>query len=165
MPVSRTTTLANDQTLLQGIATSMPAPSLPLGKKVYTQSSLTTLIKTRIDLANEIDQAKASWVDAVQRYENLDLDARQVVRDLRNAVIAAYGGDSPKLAEFGFKPPKLAVRTPEEKALAAQRRKATRAAHDDGLGRTTVLRGVAGEGTGVFPAMRGAATGVFSASG
>ncbi len=128
MTTSRITTQAADQRVLEGISTSMPAPTLPLGKKVYTQSSLAAVIQSRITLANTIEQSRASWLDAVQQYEKLDIEVRQVVRDLRNAVIAAYGADSPKLADFGFKPPRHVVQTPQEKALAAERRKATRAA-------------------------------------
>jgi hypothetical protein len=44
MPASRTTIQANDQEVLEGIATRIPASMLLLGRKVYTQSSLTTVI-------------------------------------------------------------------------------------------------------------------------
>ncbi len=101
---------------------------LPLGATTYTPGSLAAFIQSRIDAANAVNTTKASWLAAVKTYEAINAQAKVVVSDLRYLVMAAFGPTSPKLADFGFKPPNLAVLNSEQKAAAAQKRLATRLA-------------------------------------
>jgi hypothetical protein len=126
---SRTTTAGQDQQVLEGIQKDLQAMStLTLGATTFTPDSLATYIQRRIDLANAVVTAKASWLAAAKAYEAMNKEARVVVRDLRNMVIAAFGADSPKLADFGFAPPRRPTLTPEQHAAAARKRAATRKA-------------------------------------
>jgi len=126
---NRTVTQAHDQQIIDGINEDLQTMStLPLGATTYTPGSLVAFIQSRIDAANAVNTTKASWLAAVKTYEAINAQAKVVVSDLRFLVMAAFGPMSPKLADFGFSPPSLAVRTPEKKAAAAQKRRATRLA-------------------------------------
>jgi hypothetical protein len=125
---SRITTQAGDQKILEGIATSLPKGPLYLGSKTYTPTSLSAFVQRRIDLANSVEKAKAAWLEAIRSYKTHHAETRVVVDDLRHLVIGAYGVTSPKLADFGFAPPKRYTLTQEQKALAVERRNATRKA-------------------------------------
>ena len=103
-------------------------PSLLLGAQTYTPTSLVAFVQSRINAANAVITAKANWLDAVKTYEALNKQGDVVVHDLKQYVIAAFGATSSKLADFGFTPKKVTVLTPEQKAAAAAKRKATRAA-------------------------------------
>jgi hypothetical protein len=127
--ISRTTTQAKDQQILQGISTDLQTMStLPLGATTYTPGSLAAFIQSRIDAANAVNTTRASWLAAVKTYEAINTQAKAVVSDLRYLVMGAFGPTSPKLADFGFSPPKQATQTQEAKAAAAQKRAATRKA-------------------------------------
>jgi hypothetical protein len=126
---NRVSTQGKDQQVIVGIKQDLQTmSSLPLGGQTYTPSSLVAFIQSRIDAANAVLAAKANWLNASKTYEAIDTQATVVVRELRNLVIGAFGASSPKLADFGFTPTKRKVQTPEEKAAAAVKRKATRVA-------------------------------------
>jgi hypothetical protein len=126
---NRTSAQGKDQQVIVGIKTDLQTmSSLPLGGTTYTPSSLVAFIQSRIDAANAVLTAKANWVNASKTYKQIDAQATVVVRELRNLVIGAFGASSPKLADFGFVPTTRKVQTPQEKATAALKRKATRVA-------------------------------------
>jgi len=126
---NRTSTQGKDQQIIDGIGKDLQTMStLYLGAKTYSPPSLAALIQSRIDAANKVTVAKAAWHDASASYKAIDVDVGVVVRDLKALVIAAFGSTSPKLADFGFTPRKRTILTPEQKAAAAQKRRATRAA-------------------------------------
>jgi len=103
-------------------------PSLLLGAKAYTPTSLVAFVQSRIDAANAVVTAKANWQAAVKAYQALNTQGDVVVHDLKQYVIAAFGATSSKLADFGFTPKKVTVLTPAQKAAAAAKRAATRKA-------------------------------------
>jgi hypothetical protein len=126
---NRTSTQGKDQQLISGIQKNLEQmSSLFLGGTTYTPASLVAFIQSRIDAANQSATAKAAWQHAGASYIALNKQADVVVHDLKQLVIGAFGGTSPKLADFGFAPKKVTVLTPEEKAAAAAKRAATRAA-------------------------------------
>ena len=103
-------------------------PTLLLGATTYTPQSLAAFIQSRIDLANAAVTTRAHWRATVASYLAVNAQAKVVLQDLRNVLIAAFGATSPKLAAFGFAPPRRATLTPEQKAAAAAKRLATRKA-------------------------------------
>jgi hypothetical protein len=126
---NRTNTQGKDQQLINGIQKDLEQmSSLALGGTTYTPTTLVAFIQSRIDAANQVATAKATWQHAGTAYTALNQQADVVVHDLKQLVIAAFGGTSPKLADFGFAPRKVTVLTPEEKAEAAAKRAATRVA-------------------------------------
>jgi hypothetical protein len=128
---NRTNQQGKDQQILDGIKKDLQTmSSLSLGGTTYTPASLEALIQSRIDAVNEVTTAKANWQNAAKAYTALNTLATVVVRDLKALVIGAFGSTSPKLADFGFTPRKVTVRTPEQKAAAAAKAKATRKARN-----------------------------------
>ena len=121
--------VGQDQMILEGIQKDLQhMPALYLGGKTYTPATLTAYIGSRIAAANRIITAKAEWLAAIKAYKDLDADAAIVVHDLKALVLGAFGRESVKLADFGFRPRKKPVLTPEQKAAAVEKRKATRLA-------------------------------------
>jgi D-serine deaminase-like pyridoxal phosphate-dependent protein len=70
----------------------------------------------------------AAWLAAVQADLQKLSSSATFVAGLRQAVMAAFGKQVDVLADFGLKPRKSVVRTPEQKQEAAAKAKATRAA-------------------------------------
>ncbi len=103
MGTSKQNTQNRDQQILLGIQKDLQnVPSLLLGGTTYTPGSLAAFIQSRIDAANAVNTTKASWLTAVKTYQAIDSEAKPVVRDLRNFLMAAFGEASPLLADFGF---------------------------------------------------------------
>ena len=126
---NRAATQARDGQVIAGIEKNLQnVPSLQLEGETYTPTSLTALIESRIKAAQAVDVAKASWLDAVKTYEAIDAKVTPAMRGLRQYAFNAYGRTSPKLADFGFRPPATATQTTEQKQTAVQKRRATRAA-------------------------------------
>jgi hypothetical protein len=100
---SKQTQQQRDQQILAGIQKDLQnVPTLLLGGTTYTPGSLTAFIQSRIVAANAVVTAKANWLGAVKTYQSLSTEAKPVIRDLRNFVLAAFGEASPQLADFGF---------------------------------------------------------------
>ena len=126
---NRTVKQGTDQQVIQGIKLDLQTmTSLPLGGTSYTPTSLVAFIQSHIDAANAIVTAKASWEKAIATYTAIDKQAQVVLHDLKALVLATFGSTSPRLADFGYKPRKVTVLTPEQKAAAAAKRAATRKA-------------------------------------
>jgi len=118
-----------DQQVLNGIETELQAiTTLYLGGETFTPLTLAAFVQNRIDRANAIDTARAAWEAALSAYDAVNKKTDLVVGDLRHAVMAAFGRQSPVLASFGFLPIQVPVLTAEQRALAVKRSKATRKA-------------------------------------
>ena len=126
---SRNTTIGKDQQVLVGIREELQSmPALYLGSEAFSPQTLATFVQRRINLANAVLTAKAAWQHAVETYEAANVQTNLVMADLRNTVIGAFGRDSAKLATFGFVAPKRPTLTPEQRATAVKKAKATRKA-------------------------------------
>ena len=127
--INRTKTQARDAQVIAGIQQHLQnVPSLPLGGAAYTPADLVKLVQSRIDSSRTSSASKADWHSTVLEDKALNTKVTPVIRALRQYVINVFGETSPVLADFGFAPPTRATRTPEEKAAAAAKAKATRAA-------------------------------------
>jgi hypothetical protein len=116
--------------------------SIPLGGTTYSPADLMKLVQSQIDSVNTADAAKANWHSTVLAERTLNTQLTPLLREFRQYVISVYGATSPVLAEFGFAPSKRATRTPEEKAAAAAKAKATRAArHTAGKNQKKAVKG------------------------
>src|SRR5258708_1950659 len=126
---NRQSTLARDGQVIVGIKKDLQnVTTLPLDGVMYTPTSVVALIQSRIDAANEVATTKAKHADAITAYKALDTKVTGPATGLKQYVPNAPGKTSPLLADFGFTPRKTTVRTPEQKAAAAAKAKATRAA-------------------------------------
>ncbi len=120
----------------------LPTPSIPLGGSTYSPADLMKLLQGSIDSAKAADATKANWHSAVLAERALDAQLAPLLRELRQYAISVFGATSPVLADFGFAPPKHVTRTPEEKAVAAAKAKATRAArHTAGKKQKKAVKG------------------------
>jgi len=127
--IGRTITQGRDLQLIEGIGKGLPgAPTFVLGTTTYTVDSLIAFVQSRIDLANEVGTTKANWLATVKAYAAVNKRAKVVLADLRNHLIANFGADSSRLADFGFTAPRRGVLTPEQRAAAVAKGKATRKA-------------------------------------
>jgi len=123
------TTQARDAQIILGLQKDLQhVSSLQLAGTAYTPDQLVKLVQSRIDLTNVIAASEATWHSQVASGEALSAKLTPILRGLRQYVINAYGETSPVLADFGFTAPKKRVLTPEQKAAAAVKAKATREA-------------------------------------
>jgi hypothetical protein len=127
--INRPTTQARDAQIILGLQKDLQhVSSLPLAGTTYTPDDLVKLVQSRIDLNNVIAASRATWLSQVASNQALSAKLTPILRGLRQYVVNAYGETSPVLADFGFTAPKKRVLTPEQKATAAVRAKATREA-------------------------------------
>jgi hypothetical protein len=128
---NRTEQRGLDQQAIEGVRTNLEGMSeLHLGGRKFTPASLEAFLQARIDAANGILAARAAWLDATRRYEALDRDTSVVVRDLKRLAIGAFGEQSPRLADFGFRATQSSPWPPEKVQAAVAKRAATRAARN-----------------------------------
>jgi hypothetical protein len=129
MNTNRPTTQARDAQVILGIAKNLQnTPSLALAGTTFTPATLTTLVQSRINAANAIVAAKATFHEEVVAFGVLSAQVTQVLRGLRQLVINTFGEDSTVLADFGFTATKVTPLTPEQKVAKAAKAKATREA-------------------------------------
>jgi hypothetical protein len=147
--VSRTTTQGKDQEVLNGIETELQSiGTLYLGSEAYTPQTLAAFVQSRIDRAHTVATTRAAWENALREYEALDKKANLVISDLRYALMAAFGRNTPKLASFGFQAHRSPVLTPEQRAKAAVKAAATRKARNTmGKKQKAKIKGDAGATT------------------
>jgi len=127
--VNSNTTQAHDAQVIVGIQKHLlTVPSLPIAGSTYTPADLVKLVQSRIDSAGVVAAAGANRHATVVAHDALGTKLTPILRGLRQYVLNVFGETSPVLADFGFTAPKTATRTPEEKAAAAAKAKATRAA-------------------------------------
>lgn len=127
--INRPTTQARDAQIILGLQKDLQhVSSLPLAGTAYTPDELVKLVQSRIDLLNTIAASQATWHSQVVSGQALSAKLTPILRGLRQYVVNAYGETSPVLADFGFTAPKKRTLTPAQKAAAAARAKATRAA-------------------------------------
>jgi hypothetical protein len=126
---NRPFTQAHDGQVLVGIGKNLQnVSSLPAGGSTLTMTAIEALVQSRIDAAIAVNVARADWLDATAKYHALDAQVTPIVRGLRRYVIAAFGENSPVLADFGFTPPRKTVLTPEQNVAKALKAAATRKA-------------------------------------
>jgi len=96
----------------------------------YTPTTLMALFQSYIDLADAAVTARASWLLAVQKEQAARATIVAALAALRAYVLLAYSQKAvDTLADFGFSPKKVVVKTAETKAKAATKAAATKAAH------------------------------------
>lgn len=126
---NRPTTQARDAQIISGIQKNLQhVSSLPIGGTTLTPDALVKLVQSHIDSMNVVASSQATWHSQVVSNKALSTQLTPILRGLRQYVIGAYGETNPVLADFGFTAPKKRVLTPEQKAAAAVKAKATRAA-------------------------------------
>jgi hypothetical protein len=125
----RDATTGNDITVINGIENELdPNMVLYLNGKQFTPAQLAAFVRRRGYLLRRILKSKALWLSAIAKYAAHDAEMNIVLGELRVQVFGIFGRESLKVKAFSFKPPKKAVRTPEQLKRAAEKARATREA-------------------------------------
>jgi hypothetical protein len=167
---SRPSRQVADQKLMDGVNKhETTLPPLLIGGASITPTDIRTTLQARIATANTAVSTRATWQAAVKADIDERAKTQTFVSGLRQALKVAFADSIEALADFGLTPRKVpAVRTPEEKAQATAKAKATRAArHTMGTKQKAQIKGTVtpsqplGDVTNV-PATAPAATSVKS---
>jgi hypothetical protein len=115
--------------LVAGTVKHAPSGTVTLANTTYATTDLVRVIQSLGDALDAVHAAKAGWQDALNRARDVGAKVIPVMRDYETWVAITYRGAPSMLADYGVVPAKVpAPLTAEEKATAAQRRRATRAA-------------------------------------
>jgi hypothetical protein len=119
-----------DQQLIDGLSKhASTLPSLTFLGASHPTAAIIAALQARIASANTVSPAKATWQSTVQADRDERAKTKAFVSGLRQALQLVFAGSLEALADFGLKPRKQpAPRTPEQKAAAVAKAKATRAA-------------------------------------
>jgi hypothetical protein len=132
-----------DQKIVDGFTKhAQTITSLVIGGTSYTTTAIIGVLQARLATSTAAQSTRATWQNAVKA----DLDERAKTKTfmsgLRKALHVAFDGSIDTLADFGLTPPKKRVVTPEQKAAAALKAKATRAArHTMGSKQKAAIKG------------------------
>ena len=120
---------ASYQALIGGLQTFyQPTDVFLLNGASYTRDSLITELQKFIALAEATKEANKSWRDAVQVEHLFELEVRPLRQGVRGIVAARFRKDATQLLKFGFVQGKKGKKTPDTKAKAVVKGKATRTA-------------------------------------
>jgi hypothetical protein len=121
--------LAQVQALIAGTQKRFPNQTFTLGNTTFTTATLVQTLQSLAAAMTAVNTAEASAKDARTALQGVNAKVGPVLRDLRRVILAAFGNSTEALADFGLTPPKArAPRTAEQKAAAAAKLRATRAA-------------------------------------
>jgi hypothetical protein len=127
--INRTQRQTSDQNLIEGLKKhEQTLSSLVIGATPLKTADLIAILQARIAAAATAVSTKATWQTAVKADHDERAKTKTLVSSLRQAVQVAFVGSIDALADFGLAPRKVRVSTPEEKAAATAKAKATRAA-------------------------------------
>jgi hypothetical protein len=120
---------AADQKLIDGLNKhSANLALLLIGNTSYTHADLISTVQTRVSAAISTQSSRATWENAVKAERDERAKTKPLVSGLKQAIQVMFAGSIDSLADFGLTPRKPRVLTPEKKAAAAAKAKATRAA-------------------------------------
>jgi hypothetical protein len=130
-PNNRPKQLASDQKLIDGLNKHASTIGTMLINGVgHKPADLVPVLQGRLDAARAVDAARPVWQNAVQVDRDERAKTKALVSGLRQALAIAFAGSIDTLADFGLTPRKPRVVSPEKKAAAAAKAKATRQARN-----------------------------------
>jgi hypothetical protein len=125
---TKTTRVAKDQKLIDGVQKRFAGTSLVLAGKTFTAPEVVQFLQERIDVAGPVETAHATWKNAVAAEKAKVAETQKYVLALTQLVHAMFGTNADALTEFGLTPHTRASLTTEATALRIDRMKATRKA-------------------------------------
>ena len=126
---TKATALAGMQALIAGIQKHFPTGQLTVGNVVFTIAALVLLLQGQVDAMTSQTTAQKTADDEMTTLRALQIKNGPTILALKDLLLAQFGSSSQTLADFGLEPRKArAPMTVEQKAAAAAKRKATRAA-------------------------------------
>jgi hypothetical protein len=143
---SRITQKVADQKLSEGLKKhKTDVVSFAIAGTSPTVDAVLAALDARIAAESAADSARATWQTKVQVARDERSSTRVLVSGVRQALQLKYANEIDTLADFGLKPRKQpAPRTPEQRAEAVAKAKATRAArHTMGSKQKAKIKGAA----------------------
>jgi hypothetical protein len=120
---------ASNQALINGLTKhAATIPLILVGGQSLTNTQMVATLQGRLAHANAALSTRAAWQSAVKADQDDRTKTGALISGLRKVVSVAFAGEIDTLADFGLIPPKKHVISPEKKAAAALKGKATRAA-------------------------------------
>jgi hypothetical protein len=128
--INRNNQQISNQKLIVGLQKhEQSLPSLVIGGTSYKTSDVISVVQTLVNSAQTVVSSRATWQASIVADDNAQAKNKTFMSGLRQSLLVAFGGSVDVLADFGMTPHKTrAARTPEEKAEATAKAKATRAA-------------------------------------
>ena len=148
--VNRTQYQDGDQKLIDGLTKHQQTiASLVIGGTSYKAADIIAVLQTRLGAAKAAVSSRATWQADVKSDHDERAKTKTFVSGLRQSLQVAFAGSIDTLADFGLKPRKArAPRTPEQKAAATAKARATRAArHTMGSKQKAKVKGAAQQAT------------------
>ena len=133
----------SDRKLIDGLNKHQAiVPSVLIaGAPIKTVDVIATL-QARLATANAAQSTRATWLNAVKADRDERAKTKTLLLALRQALQLMFSGSIDTLADFGLAPRKARVITPEKKAAAALKAKATREArHTMGKKQKSTIKG------------------------
>jgi hypothetical protein len=125
---NKTTVTALDQKIIAALGSQLKATTtITLEGEAYKAKDLQQQFQAEVDAASTTQSAKNAWQQAVLAEEKVATQVTLLRKALRAYLIGTYGAKSATVAEFGFAPKEATVDV-ATKALAIEKRAATRAA-------------------------------------
>jgi hypothetical protein len=141
--INRSTLLRSITLLIPGVQKHFASASFIFGATSYTGPTIVSALQTVADVINATDPAKAAYQAALSAEELALENAKPLLSGLHQVIYGQFGTSVAILADFGLAPHKTATLTPEQKAAATAKAKATRAArHTMGSKQKQAIKGV-----------------------
>ena len=140
---NRTTQQLSVQKLIDGLNKhSQTIASLVIGSTSLTTAAIIANLQARLATANAAQSTRATWQSAVKADKDERAKMKTFISGLRQALSVAFAGSIEALADFGLVARKKPVITPEKKAAATAKAKATREArHTMGKNQKAAIKG------------------------
>ncbi|MGH7436607.1 MAG: hypothetical protein ACRENE_13115 [Polyangiaceae bacterium] len=126
---NRPMALLGNEKLVEGFTKhANEIPQLLIAGTAMKLADITAKVQARIAIAEAVATTHAPWQAAVKADKDATSEYREFFTALRQALLSAYAGKVDALADFGLTARKPPVITPQKRATAALKAKATREA-------------------------------------
>jgi hypothetical protein len=115
------------QSALVGVQQVLPTgTSLQISGQAVTQAQLVTQLSGYLPVVAAVADAKAAYAQTVQARVAAEKNIREFLAQLRAALVAFYGRNSPALGKFGMSAKTPAAQTSQTALIASAKRTLTR---------------------------------------
>jgi len=115
------------QNALNGVQQVLPSgSSVSMNGQIVTQAQLVTQLTGMLPPMTAVTDAKTAFALAVKQRKEAEPNVREYLAQLRAALVAFYGRNSPTLEKFGMSAKLPAAQPVQSKVIAAAKRTLTR---------------------------------------
>lgn len=117
-----------EEQVAAALAAQFPKATLPIGGRLVPSKDVQAKIRKHVATIKLLMGALAKYRQLVATERSESAELAPILAGVRSYAAAMLGEKSPEFAAFGFAPRRVAQRSVESKAQAAQKVRATRAA-------------------------------------